>query len=739
MVRLLIRCRLSTAALVHVLALLFLLLLGSSVVPALAQDLGEGSARFSFVVVGDTQDDGTTGGGINDNLWPAMAYDMNALNPDFALFCGDLVSGSSSIDTTVIQWEQWKVATGPLTATRYMVPGNHDMYGGAQTYTRWTQTFPWLPTSNSPSGEKGMSYWFDVGGTRVISVTTDLHTGGTAPDQKWLDGALASAAGMDHVFVFSHRPIQFSSAESTGGSGGAFWQSLLSNDASGYFSGHWHRYQPDRIGGGGLASPPGPYEVLVGTGGGWQGFEPIRPYQQVPGFLLVEVDGLRVTASFYGDSDEDGQYDDVLDSFVMRDSTPEPMGLVAAYDFESGSTDDVAPPPLGHGLDGAWRRQAEVAPGLSGLFGLELDGDIDHVEAGAIDDYVLSINGDLTLGLFARYDSLGAGSWDNPFLCYATSDYYAEDEETNYSYWLSLQADRYLLAYWEYGDGINVTVTSTVPAPVAKAEAHHYAVTRDAILGQVRFYVDGIQLGDAVFFDQLPTGGGRGMLYLGSDTPAHQDSEAEFDGMLDDVRIYNRVLTPAEIGVIAVPSPQPGVLRIWSEGWESVTTSDWAYVNGVDGWSSETSGTSVSAWVGDDGWIANRSGDYALVAASIPGGSSSGGYTWKTLPVRYKAGQRYLFSVHYRRLGGATGKNSVGAFLYKEGDTMGLVSSGAGALARTLRTEPGMPEEWHALHCAYTATDAEHGKAIIVQIFGDDKVVIDDLSLSIIQRPAIAR
>ena len=103
MVRLLIRCRLSTAALVHVLALLFLLLLGSSVVPALAQDLGEGSARFSFVVVGDTQDDGTTGGGINDNLWPAMAYDMNALNPDFALFCGDLVSGSSSIDTTVIQ------------------------------------------------------------------------------------------------------------------------------------------------------------------------------------------------------------------------------------------------------------------------------------------------------------------------------------------------------------------------------------------------------------------------------------------------------------------------------------------------------------------------------------------------------------------------------------------------------------------------------------------------------------
>jgi hypothetical protein len=712
-------------------------MVGTSEAVARVQGRGEGSGRFSFVVVGDTQDDGTTGGGVNDKLWPAMAYDMNALNPAFALFCGDLVSGSSSIDTTVAQWEDWKVATNPLNATRYMVPGNHDMYGGAQTYKRWTQTFPWLPTGNSPAGEKGMSYWFDVGSTRIISVTTDLHNGGTAPDQKWLDNVLASAAGMDHVFVFSHRPIQFSSSEPTGGSGGAFWQSLLSHDVTGYFSGHWHRYQPDRIGGGGLASSPGPYEVLVGTGGGWQGFEPIRPYQQVPGFLLVEVDGPRATATFYGDADEDGQYDDVLDTLVLKDSVPEPTGLVAAYDFESGSVDDVAPPPLGKGIDGAWRRQAQVVSGLSGLFGLELDGDTDHVEAGAIDDHVLSINGDLTLALFARYDSLDTGGWDNPFLCYATSDYYSEDEETNYSYWLSLRSDRYLQAYWEYGNGENVAVTSTQPAPVAKGESHHYALTRDATLGQVRFYVDGIQLGDSVFFNQLPTGGGRGMLYLGSDTPEYHGSQAEFDGMLDDVRIYNRVLPASEIAVIAVPQPQPGLLRLWSDGWESLTTSDWVYVDGIDGWSSDTSGTSVAAWAGDESWFAHRSGSYALLAASS--GGEAYGYTWKTLPVRYQAGRRYVFSVHYRRRAGSTGKNTVGVYLYKQGDSLGFASSGQGALVRSRRDEPGMPEEWHALHCAYTATDAEHGKAIVVQIHGDDTVLLDDLSLSIVERPATAR
>jgi hypothetical protein len=115
------------------------------------------------------------------------------------------------------------------------------------------------------------------------------------------------------------------------------------------------------------------------------------------------------------------------------------------------------------------------------------------------------------------------------------------------------------------------------------------------------------------------------------------------------------------------------------------------------------------------------------------------GYTWKTLPVRYQAGRRYVFSVHYRRRGGTTGKNTVGVYLYKEGDSMGLLSSGNGSLARSLRDEPGMPEEWHALHCAFTATDAEHGKAIIVQIHGDDTVVLDDLSLAVVERPATAR
>lgn len=689
----------------------------------------EASTTLRFVVVGDTQDDGTTGGGVNDAVWPAMADDMNALNPAFALFCGDLVSGSSSLPVTTAQWEDWKVATSGLLAPRYMVPGNHDMYGGTGTYAAWTQTFPWLPTSNSPAGEAGMSYWFDVGSTRVISVTTDRHTGGVAPNQSWLDGALASAAGFEHVFVFSHRPVQFSTSEPTGGSGGAFWQSLLASDVSAYFSGHWHRYQPDRIGGGGLGAAPGPYEVLIGTGGGWMGFEPLRPYQQVPGFLLVEVDGGRATASFYGDADDDGDYDDVLDTFVLRDTAPDRPGLVAAYDFESGSAEDRGP----HGVDGVLRRQARVDEGLSGAFGLVLDGKTDHVEAGALADHHLSLNGDLTLALFASFEALGSGEWDNPLACYGTADYYTEDEETNYSYWLSLPPSLRPRVYWEHGDGSNVVLEATAAAPVSAGEAHHYAVTRDATAGEVRFYLDGQQLGAPVSFSNLPTGGGRGMLYLGSDLPAYQDSEAEWKGTLDDVVLYDRVLTPAEVAELSLPAPAPIRTEVWTEGFEAITTSDLAYLDGQGGWSSETAGSSLSAWVGDSTWFDQRSGAYALQAASTSG--EARGYSWITLPLRYERGRRYVFTLHYRRRAGTSGPNEVGAYLYAGGDPVGLLSDGEGALARSTRSEPGMEDVWRALHCGARATDAVHGRQIVLQVYGDDSVLIDDLSLSVLQLP----
>jgi hypothetical protein len=172
---------------------------------------------------------------------------------------------------------------------------------------------------------------------------------------------------------------------------------------------------------------------------------------------------------------------------------------------------------------------------------LQLDGDLDGVEAGAIGDHVLSINGDVSLSFFARAATAGSGDWGAAMLAYGTCDYYCEDEETNYSYWVSLVQGDHLMAYWEYEDGNNVAVTSTEPVPGGAAETwHHYAVVRDTGEQRVYFYVDGVDLGDPVPYDREPTGGGRGMLYIGRDVRGSDGYE--FAGRIDEVCVYDVLL-----------------------------------------------------------------------------------------------------------------------------------------------------------------------------------------------------
>jgi MYXO-CTERM domain-containing protein len=86
-----------------------------------------------------------------------------------------------------------------------------------------------------------------------------------------------------------------------------------------------------------------------------------------------------------------------------------------------------------------------------------------------------------------------------------------------------------------------------MPANISLQTWHHYALTRSADPREVRFYVDGVLLGDPVPFDRLPTGGGRGMLYLGSDTAAYL-GDSDFHGRLDEVCIFNTILDDVAVG-----------------------------------------------------------------------------------------------------------------------------------------------------------------------------------------------
>ena len=468
-----------------------------------------------FAVVGDVQTDGNHDS-INWDVMPGIVEGANDLGAEYFFVAGDLVDGSSSINETVRQWGDFNTAASLFEGEVYMVPGNHDVYGGSTTFDRWRETFPDLPQDDSPPGEEGVSFVVDHGNTRVIFVTSDSPTAYgyvSSAGLAWLDEKLQDRSDFDHVFVITHHPISFPD-NSHGGTSGAFWQTLVANDVTGVFTGHWHRYQPGQLGAGGDT-----WETIIGTGGGWQGYDPIRPYQQRHGFLLVEIDGEEAVATFYGDDDGDGQYNDPLDRYVMASATPAPGTVLARYTFDDGTADDTA--PNGKSIHGVLEGGATVSDATDGPSGayVDLTGGADFVEASSMGDYVLALHDELTLSTWVRVDRTPTdGSYGSVLLSYATNDYYSEDEETNYSWRLALMPDATFQMFWEHGAGTNATFSSTAASPLLDGAWHHVAFVRDPDAMAMRFYVDGAQLGEAVAYTTAPTAGSRGMVTMGSDT-----------------------------------------------------------------------------------------------------------------------------------------------------------------------------------------------------------------------------
>jgi hypothetical protein len=506
---------------------------------ALEGGTGSTSSSFKFAVVGDTQ-------GLQ--FLQKLTTDMNVHNPALVVYPGDLVNTGS-----VAAWNQWKSLSqhfvgGPN--MRLVVPGNHDLPVGGDL--QWQQTFDWLPDSQAIGGVKGidkMDYYFDYQNTRFISITTDSQAhgaGGPPAAQQWLENLLAdpSTQSKDHVFVYSHHPITFNNYDRTGGTFGPWWQAMAqSGVVDAVFVGHWHQYQP---------SQPDPYseiwETIAGTGNaGFSG----HPWQNKIGYTLVEVDGPRVTARFYGDGDGDGNYDNVLDEFVISDTATRPRGVIAYYGFHDGSKNvDAAPPPLGKGNTGQYVGNAFTVPGPIHGPALRLDGSGAHAYGSGIGDYNLAVLRDLTISIHANFNSLSAGNDGNTLVSHTAdvAGHTDREEAVNQPYNLRIRDDKRLQFFWERNNNEKETFISTEPADVIAGEWHEYRVTRDAATGEVIFYIDGLQLGGTLTFNpftHLPTGGAQGILRMGINY--NRDNPAKlvgaFDGFLDELVIWNEVTT----------------------------------------------------------------------------------------------------------------------------------------------------------------------------------------------------
>lgn len=531
---------------------------------------GSAPPTVKFAVIGDTQG-GEFGG--HSNLLTRLMESVNTHNVDYVLFPGDLLGDSGANG-----WNAWKSRTSIVGTNslgrdkRLMTPGNHDR-GSGGTFANWQNTFDWLPDSQLLSGQQGIDqvdYFVDHGNVRFVSISTDApgqiynsrHVNQAPPALDWMRAVMQDVDArnadadpdnnIDHVFTFSHRAVTTQFESPTGGTNGAWWESMTGQDAqsgdhaaTAFLAGHWHMYQPSR---------PDPdvdtIELISGTGGG--GLEG-QPHRNRHGYSIVTVSGGDVESEFYGDFNQGSDDWDfqLLDEVTIAQAGGLPRGELALYDFGLRSqTADSSMSPLSKGhLLNFINGPSVVIDGSRGSV-LDVSGSGDYVDAKNIGDNNLAELRDLTISLAAKADSLDPGERENTLVAFGTAHGAFNgslngQESANHAYHLSLTSAGNLQFAWQFDDAFWETLTSTEPVDDPTAW-HDYEFRRDADNMGVAFFVDGEQLGQALAFDALPTGGGSGSLFIG----AGAGGEFDFNGRLDSLRISNADVTvdaPVEI------------------------------------------------------------------------------------------------------------------------------------------------------------------------------------------------
>ncbi|MBA3685406.1 MAG: PQQ-dependent sugar dehydrogenase [Planctomycetes bacterium] len=208
-------------------------------------------------------------------------------------------------------------------------------------------------------------------------------------------------------------------------------------------------------------------------------------------------------------------------------------GLVHAWKLDEGSG-LIA-------IDGPGTNDGTLANGPAWAAGmvagaLRFDGSDDHVALPA--DLAPTLGGTATVTAWIRTSQIGHGTfWLAPGITGVEQAGAGND------------------IFWGWLDGSGRIGMQAGDAPSAKSANpinddswRHIALTRNAATGMVQVYVDGSLSGSATSGTGQKTTPIRslGRIEDTGGTPAY------LHGVLDDVRIYNRVLSPAEVNAIAV-------------------------------------------------------------------------------------------------------------------------------------------------------------------------------------------
>ena len=172
--------------------------------------------------------------------------------------------------------------------------------------------------------------------------------------------------------------------------------------------------------------------------------------------------------------------------------------------------------------------------------------------------------------------ALDFGDADNYAL---TTSGIAQDRYT-IAFWMNLQersgvnpriiappdGSSYILLNNESGEGIGQYFKANQlhdPNPPTLLNWEHYAVTYDHTTGQGQIYRDGVLIVSAGFSPDVP----QLQWFLGH-TPDAGNHNASLDGLLDDLRVYDVILSAEDVGELAAMGEDPpggeGLIHHWT-------------------------------------------------------------------------------------------------------------------------------------------------------------------------------
>ena len=243
-------------------------------------------------------------------------------------------------------------------------------------------------------------------------------------------------------------------------------------------------------------------------------------------------------------------------------------GLIAHWEFDEGSG-TIARDSSGKGHDGTLQGDPQWVAGMIGSGALSFDGTDGLVEAG--DDASLSLTDALTITAWVWVHDLNT----NYFLvCKQPSGTAGDNYPGNYEFRTEVNSGALQFGHQET-EGEQFTFY-TSDSSIAVEQWHHVAVT--VTKGDlVEFYIDGVAAGSSeqstnfgVLNDEPVRIGGR------------KDGYSFFNGLLDDIRLYDRTLSAAQIQklfdgipptftIAEKPDPQDGAL--FEDTWVNLSWS----------------------------------------------------------------------------------------------------------------------------------------------------------------------